>query len=222
MSWLLPYLFGTAPQSFLRGCLPGSKSSLSSPNKTWHLDRGVFFSVNRLQPRPTMSETVAGSPNPGFNKLSRRVQSTLKFEQHCRIQYDHHNILRQVETQSNLTSGPWTWTWRFSHDSIYLSFSFSSSSSQILQTSTPILGAHFNNVLCFCTLLFHTHSFIHSFMEADTQSFSKTILGTIVGQALRRTLSSLLHIKIVSLNTADSCIRLRAPRGLGGWGGETF
>ena len=168
MSWLLPYLFGTAPQSFLRGYLPGSKSLLSSLNKTWCLDRGKFFSVNRLHPRPTMSETVAGSPNLGFNKLSRWVQSTLKFEQHCRIQYDHHNILRQVETQSNLTSGPWTWTSRFSHDSIYLSFSSSSSSSQILQTSTPILSANFNNVLCFCTLYFFT--FIHSFIHGGRHS----------------------------------------------------
>ena len=68
MSWLLPYLFETTPQSFLRGCLPGFKSSLSSPNKTWHLDRGGIIFSKQVPPQTYYVRKCGRVPKSGFQK----------------------------------------------------------------------------------------------------------------------------------------------------------
>ena len=57
ISWLLPYLFGTVPQSYLRGCLPGYSPQLGPRIK--HNSRLLgcaFFSVESIM---TLSHFLA-------------------------------------------------------------------------------------------------------------------------------------------------------------------
>lgn len=171
MSWLLPYLFGTAPQSFLRGCLPGSKSSLSSPNKTWRLDRGVFFYSKQAPPQTYYVRNCGWVPKSGLQQTFQAgpihtqvwaaLQNTIWPPQYSKASRDTVKLnIRSLNL--NIKVFP-----RLHVSFLFLFFFIQSNPIDI----NPHSQCRFQQrTLLLHTVLFHIHSFIHSWRQTLNHS----------------------------------------------------
>lgn len=208
MSWLLPYLFGTAPQSFLRGCLPGFKSSLSSPNKTWHLDRGGIFFSKQVPPQTYYVRRCGWVPKSGFQKTFQvgPIHTQVRAAQKNTIQPPQYSKAGRNTVKLNIRSlnlnikiFP-----QLHISFLFLLFFIQSNPIDTNPHSQCKFQQCWNFALLSHTVLFHRHSLIRSFIPGGRHSIIQQILfryhrgaGTTVDIE-----HSLLHNKVACLNTA--------------------